>query len=250
MRIWIVVPLFLAATIVLAQEPATAPSTEPDAISPAADSPIRRWYSELTSPDSTIRDSAQTDLMGLSRAELSELRWLIQHDGPPAPAQVAALHDIVMQIYLASQAYPADPFAGFLGLSWPQNFDQVKSRLGVPVVSRLPGCPAFRWLRDGDLILGVQLEPRIPMAQEPVHPTPSQQTLQEIIEQAGADRQITLDVLRQGQRIRVSMQLRPRPLPSQLQTLQSVEGFLNQWQQDGEAYWQSQFVPLLHPGVS
>jgi hypothetical protein len=235
----------LAAAVRAEPAPATAPTTEPTT-QPISDDLIRQWFSDLASPDSTVRDNAQTSLMGLSRDDLSRLRLRVQRDAPLAPAQIAVLHDIVVQVYLSSQTYPVDANQGFLGLSWPVDFDRVQLRQGVPVVNRLPGCPAFRWLRDGDLILGITVEPRIALPTSVPRPTPSQQILQEIIEQAGPDRLITLDVLRQGQQIRVSLHLRPRPMVP----LQTDQDFLDRWQHDGEAYWQAQFVPLLQAGIS
>jgi hypothetical protein len=57
-----------------------------------------------------------------------------------------------------------------------------------------------------------------------------------------------LEVLRQGQRIRVPIRLRPKPIEPD--TDPGKEAFFDQWQKKGEDYWQNQFLPLLRPGVS
>src|SRR2546423_14648796 len=87
--------------------PTTAPSTQSSAELPA-DSPIRGWFADLTSPDAAVRDRAQAQLMGISRDDLAGLRALIQQASPPAPSQVAALHDVVIHAFLTGETY--EPF--------------------------------------------------------------------------------------------------------------------------------------------
>src|SRR4051794_30572943 len=101
------VAIVLAMLCCFAQaQPATAPSTQA-AIELSPNSPVRAWFAELASPDAVVRDKAQTQLMGMSREELWGLRSLIQRTRPLAPSQVAALHDIVIQVVLANESYDA-----------------------------------------------------------------------------------------------------------------------------------------------
>jgi hypothetical protein len=246
----------LCAGSALADSPTTQPiATTRPAVALAADSPIRAWYADLASPDSVKRDNAQTQLMGITRDELSSLQTLIKENGPPAPAQVAALHDIVVQVYLSEETYTPEvlengKMRGFLGLRWTSQLYNIDNfpRLGVPVEERLAGFPSFRMLRQSDLITGVYLQPDNPIQQLPNMTTPTLQILQRAVAEAGANRDIVLEVIRQGQVIRVAVRVMPRPkLPNELDV---VEAFANDRQKKGEDYWQKEFVPLLRPDAS
>ena len=80
------------------------PSTQP-AAQFAADSPARTWFAQLASMDDAKRDDARTGLMGLTRDDLPSLRALVDESRPLAAAQVAALHEIVLQLFLSGEPY-------------------------------------------------------------------------------------------------------------------------------------------------
>ena len=212
---------------------ATAPSTQPA---------IAQWFAGLASADANQREQSRTNLLGLSRGDLPRLRELVEQNRPLAPAQMTALHDIVVHLYLTGEPYPSDPLLGVIGLRWA---DEEPPRLGVPVDQRIPGFGGFQMLRDGDLILGVLLHSDSSSLQL----TPSVAVLQYAIESIGPGHDVVLEVLRQGQRIQVSVHLRPKPIPPD-SSPQGIESFFDDWQKKGEDYWKNQFLPLLRPGVS
>jgi len=220
--------LMIAGTALAA---AAAPSTQPA---------IGQWFAGLASADADQREQSRTNLLGLSRGDLPRLRELVEQNRPLAPSQMVALHDIVVHLYLSGEPYASDASSGFLGLWWPDAELLAPPRLGVPVEQRVPGFAGFQMLREGDLILGVLIWPDAPLQQLPNLVTPSYSVLTRAIQAAGANQDIVLEVLRQGQRIRIPVHLRPRP------TLPDV----TQWEKLGEDYWQAQFLPLLRSGVS
>ena len=231
--------------------PATQPTapadfTEPPVPPLAPTSPIRTSLANLASPDAAQRDAAATALMGLDRTQLWQLHDLLHDTNGIAPAQAAALHQIVIHDYLATEPYVTDP-GGFLGLMSTdyQPIDE-PPRLGVPVDELEVGFPSFRMLRRGDLILAVLVDPDAPATQLPNMLTPDFATLQVAISKAGADHEIALDVLRGGQRIRIRLKLAPRPRLS----LASPRIFFNERLQQAEAFWQHTFLPLLQQRVS
>jgi hypothetical protein len=236
----ILISILTCGCVVFAEAPRTAPATQP--VPFAADAPARNWFAELASPEDNKREEARTNLMGLTRNDLPRLRALVEQSRPLAASQVAALHEIVIQIYLSGESYPpAFPVTGFLGLSWPQGTDP-GTRLGVLVQTRFPGFPSFRMLRDGDLILGVLLNPNAPLEVGPNTTTQDLGRLMGAIGAAGANREVVLDVLRQGQEIKVPLQLKPHPL---LEIGADPTDFFDRRQQKAEEYWRTEFVPLL-----
>jgi len=245
--------LLLACALALADAPpATAPSTQSSA-ELAADSPIRGWFADLASPDANVRDRAQTQLMGISRDDLRGLRIVIQHARPLAPSQVAALHDIVIQAFLAGETYEPLGEQSFLGVRL-QGADALglsPARIGVPIEQRFAGFPAFQMLRDGDMVLAVIKDPAAPVQQLPNLQTLTSQLLHEAVATAPTNRPIELLVLRQGQQVHVSVRL--APLPRELSLARDDAGmntFLTPRLQRAEQYWQEQFLPLLRPDVS
>jgi hypothetical protein len=81
-------------------------------IAPPSDS-WPQLFTELASADLQTRESARVQFMRLTRDDLPALRGLVTRSRPLLPAQAAALHEIVQEIYLAGEKYPtaAQPFA-------------------------------------------------------------------------------------------------------------------------------------------
>jgi hypothetical protein len=245
---WFVWILVLITPVARGEAPATRPSTQP-AAEFSADSPARVWFAQLASLDETKRDDARTQLMGLTRDDLPRLRELVVKNRPLVAEQAAALHEIVVHVYLTGEPYSANNSNGFLGLLWPQEIYDDSSRLGVAVENRLPGFPSFQLLRDGDLIHGVYVNPDAPLQQLPNLLTPNRGALTHVVGEAGANSTVVLEVLRQGQMIKVAMRLAAKPILPEMVPAE-VEAFFSQRSQKGEKYWQEEFLPLIRPGMS
>jgi hypothetical protein len=244
---WFVCIVIGCALVARGGVPTTLPATTQPGLEFQADSPVRGWFRDLASPDNAKRDEARTQLMGLSREDLPRLKELVEKNQPLVVEQAAALHEIVVHVYLSGETYPQDTSKqGFLGLSWSPKMDEDSLRLGVPVENRLPGFPSFQMLRTGDLILGVLLRPDLPPQELPNIRTPSLRVMKQVISAAGANRDVVLEVLRQGQVLRVPLKLDPRPFL----LLTEVDSFSAERLQKGEEYWQQEFVPLLRAGIS
>lgn len=252
---------FLLALIVAApslsaqQVPATSPTTQPLIVELPPDSPIRGWFADLSNPDAAVRDKAVTQLMGMTRGQLESLRLLIQKNRPLSPNQAAALHDIVIHVFLAGEAYESEPRQPFLGVRWPPpdiTFGGMEPpRLGVPLEERIPGFPGFQFLREGDVVISVGTHPLGPFDQLLTRPTPSKGILMEVLASAQPDKPVELEIVRQGQRMRVTVHLAPKPqILANNPQLAVVEAFLAGRLQRAEAYWEERFLPLLPQPIS
>jgi hypothetical protein len=224
--------------------PATQPTTQTHATVHAPH--LRAWFAELADPDADIRAAAFTRLLGLSRADLEGLREVVEQSRPIAPAQAAALHDIVIHVYLSGEEYEIGAAQGFLGVkSLHQGLEALRlgevppgDDGGVAIGERLPGFCGFQSLRDGDMILGV------------VAPRPMQMTswfeFQRYVLQSQPGQTITFQVLRQGRITEVPIKLSARPAAA-------ADNFdLGAWQElladrhnRAEALWTGVFKPLL-----
>jgi hypothetical protein len=236
-----------------AQSPATQPTTQP-ADELAANSPLRGWFKQLADPDPRIRDKAKIDLMGIRAEDLPKLRQLVIENQPISPAQSAALHDIVVQAFLADDKYE---IAGgetdasgsgptyFLGLLWPTPDDE-QARLGVSVDVRLPGFPAFRFLRKGDMILGIYFDPE---AQFPDVQTHTQASVREAILGRPDAQKVVLQVLRDGEQIKVDVRMAPKPSFPAGEPIDAIIRFNAERVDRADAYWEANFAPLLEAKI-
>jgi hypothetical protein len=237
-----------------AQTPGVHPAATQPSNEPAADAPMRRWFDRLADPDPKVRDQAKIDLMGISGDDLPKLRQLVIDHQPIAAGQASALHDIVEQAYLASLPYePMDvkqTIAGgqqspyFMGILWPRDFDS-DARLGVTVDERLPGFPSYRYLRTGDMILGVLLNPNVSVLQFPNQETHTRQQLISAIGSSPDVQNIVLLVLRDGEQMRIPVKMAVRPIDADSNNPGSLRPFIADRANKADAYWQENFVPLL-----
>src|SRR5688500_9245070 len=163
---WIVLLIAMTASVAPAAPaaPATQPTTQPKTQSPVAAQQLTAWFAELGDPDADVRAAAFSKLLGLSRDDLAGLRTVVEAARPVSPAQGAALHDVVIHVYLGGEPFDADRESGFLGVrSLQPDLDALHlggepalgQDGGVPVGERLPGFCGFRGLRGGDVILGI-----------------------------------------------------------------------------------------------
>lgn len=250
--IWLAI---LPAGFVAADPPTTQPAAAPSADALAADSPIRKWFNQLADPDPKVRDQAKIDLMGIKGDDLPKLRQLVVDSKPISPAQSGALHDIVLQAFLASESYKVPgggdsdasgtegPF--FLGILWPTHDGDDEARLGVAVDERLPGFPSYRFLRKGDMILGVYIGPDAPLLETPYMETHSRSALISAIAGSPGSQNVVLQVLRDGETIKIAVKMAPRPLDADGIAIGAIRAFNATRLDRADAYWQENFAPLL-----
>lgn len=254
---WLMV-LGIAATPLWAQEgatppaAATTPSTRP-ATAPTADrQTLQRQFQALADRDSAVRQEARRRLMELQASDLPLLRQMVADARPLRPAQVAALHDVVMQVFLAGDPYPANPDQGFLGIgmgapAFMANRDDAEEddgSDGVVVLSRFPGFPGYRFLLDGDVILGVKSGGRVQRIN-------ASQGLSNAVAGRPSGATITLEVQRQGRLMEVSVTLAPMPQAAQPApgAANRFESFQNERLQRAQAYWDVHFAPLMRQNM-
>ncbi|HEY1685553.1 MAG TPA: PDZ domain-containing protein [Tepidisphaeraceae bacterium] len=209
-------------------------------VSLAASIDIPATLQNLNNPDPAIRDQARQDLMAIHRSQLDDLRQAAIRAMPLSPEQIASLHEIVMQVILADAAHQADATSqrGFLGASpmvqqitGPDN----KPRMAILITQRIPGFDAYRLLRNGDIILSIDGDPNT---------TRDIQTFMATIQTHAPGQQLRLQVLRDQQKIDITLELTARPMSAD--NLQPLDLF--QTQQDRvEQYWRSNFASILKP---
>ncbi len=238
--------MFVAAGAFAADEtPASAPSTQPSTISKA--------FEELDQPEPAVRERARHQLMGLRRPELEPLREIVQKNRPLAPAQAAVLREIVVQVFLSDDPYPASDQDGFLGVMLePVRQDGLfvpdeltgdpSGELGPGVLVRecMPGFAGFRFLRAGDVVrgvLGAQFAPTSTLAE-----------LKAAVRSTRPGQILPLQVLRQGQLVEVEVRVSARPREAVDEA--SMRLLQDRRMSEAEAYWQKSFAPLVEEAMS
>jgi hypothetical protein len=216
-----------------------APATRPTATLAV----IRAHLNHLASDNFQTREAARVALMGLQRADLPVLRDAVARSMPLAPSQYAVLKDIVTQVYLSGDDYPAeDGDVGFLGVSLPGAYEDpgpTGSPRGVQIVSRVPGFCAYRMLQNGDAVLSMT------EAGETTKFSTSQEFI-DTVKQVRAGRTVTFEVLRQGRVVRVPITLDRRP--AAMETAFSADWlkeFMNRRADAVDELWERDFAPLL-----
>ncbi len=232
----------VALALVLALTWIGAGSVCADDSSPAASRPsgvqLRQWIAQLGDDDPHLREQARDQLLGLDRDDLPALRDAVTAARPLLSAQVDALHDIVQHVYLTQEPYIADMSTGFLGLNWPtaESLDVLDS--GIVVEERIPGFPAYRTLRTGDILVKVIDRPDLDM-----HRLDS---FINAIRAMPANQVLPLRVLRNGRIIDVSIVLRPRPW----EIYRNRDAWLSARLARAQIYWDAQFSPIVRDSLS
>ena len=231
--------MMIAANAFSAVPASRAPATRPM-------SDIERWFGQLADTDPQVRDEAKLRLMGLLRGELDALRMIVESNRPLAPAQSAVLRDIVIHVYLSGEPYEKNMRIGFLGAMLdnmqpvaivPDHAEQEgRGVSGVLIRETIEGFCAFRYLRTGDVVLGV-------IGSE-VYPTPMSQELQMRVREVLPGEPITLQLLRQGKVIRVTFKVDALPMVAEQRP---IEEFRNKRMERAEQYWRVVFEPLVTP---
>jgi hypothetical protein len=241
--------VILVCAIVFGAAGAFAADAQPSTRSAA----IAQSFADLADAEPAVRDRARVDLMGISSAELVELRDLVQRNRPLAPAQAAALHDIVLHVYLSGDAYASTGRDGFLGVMLePVRQDGVlvpdelmadpSGELGPGVLVRecMPGFAGFRFLRRGDVVRGT--------AGEKAAPTPTLAELKSAVRATRPGQTLALQVLRQGKLIEVGVVVSARPSDAvdEVSMRQMQERRITA----AEEYWRRAFAALVEREVA
>lgn len=208
--------------------PTTLPTTQPQ---------LKRWFDDLADRDPDVRERARFELMGLPRSALPELLAIVKVSRPLRPSQISELHDIVTHVYLASEPYDTLP-GGFLGVSWPNGMAEVwEEPAGLVVAERLKGFVAYRYLRDGDVVVAI--------VEFPQRAFTSSTELSSALREIGGGNRATLMVLRRGRILRVPLQLDFRPnWPADVENTRMLR------ENAAEAYWDKTFGKSIDEAVS
>jgi hypothetical protein len=226
---------------------ATTPSTRPSARAEQ----IAAWFADLADPDATIRERAEQSLLALGGEDLPLLRDAVARSRPIAPTQAAALHDMVIHVYLTALPYEAS-IGGFLGLQAPRDYAVPLSLdlshnpgltgTGVPVGERIPGFAAYSVLRPGDVLISLR---RGDGQRARLH---DWNRLLNAVGEARAGDSVVVQVLRQGQVLDLPLRLSARPDFPPLDQV-STEQFLRSRTDAAEQYWIRTFAPLVQEPV-
>jgi hypothetical protein len=222
----------------LAEPPTTQPATQDDAQTRR----LQSLFNDLAHANSDTRDRARVELMGMGRSDLPVFRAVVERSRPLLPAQALALREIVMHAFLAADIYPGDRDTGFLGVQLGNVMlegEEEGESEGVLITGRIVGFCGYRMLRTGDVILRLMEHPNVPLR--------SHQHLADMIRTFPAGETVQVEVLRQGQIVRLPIRLDARPL--ELDEAANLDNF--QWRRDDrfEEYWQRTFAPLVAEGV-
>jgi len=197
---------------------------------------IEKSLAKLNDPDPQIRQGAHDALMQLHHADLPLLRDVVSRQANLAPEQLAALQDVVIQLFLQSDEMPSPPVQGFLGLHWSSLHVGVPgSDLGVIVEDRIPGFAAYKALQPGDIILELVDHPEIDVR--------DRNSFVSKIATMHAGDPVRMKVARAGRVIDATIVLNPRPADL---ADQNFDLWVAQRRQAALDFWNQQFTPILH----
>ena len=242
------------------------------ATQPAGEARLRQWFTDLTDTNVVVRERARVALMGLNIEGLGMLRDIVDSNRPLAPAQAAALHDVVIHVYVASteaDRMPSLRKSGFLGVL----LEPVQSGLDInlaplpgplpPDENRIEGAPppppdnqaevvfrppggvliketwagfaGFRFLRVGDVVVGTG-------GDQPTR-APTVQELRAAVQATAPGQTLDLQVLRQGRIMEIPVNVGPRPPWAEDEP--TTRMMQSRRVRRAEIYWQFAFAPLL-----
>ena len=216
-------PAIIALLIILGAAPTTRPT-------PA----IPKWLADLADKDQSVRSAARINLMNLTREQLPELLEAAKQARPLLPSQSSALREIVMQAFLSGEPYEKQN-VGFIGTG---NMDDTLvsvdglPREGVLVGTRVPGFPAYIYLVDGDILVGV--DEFSPDSLDRVH-------FVEYVKKTEPGNVLTLRVFRQSRVIPIRVTLSARPPGDE----DAVISMMKSWRMKESVYWQKNFAPVV-----
>lgn len=236
------------AGVAFAATPAAAQKAPLPQRGPAASPEVRNLINQLGDRDANRREQARIALMGLRRDQLDGLRDTVRRLPELTPEQAEGLRDVVVHVYIAGAPLDRAP-NGFLGVRLPvDTFDPVgpfnpnpnpdgggEPDEGALVVARIPGFAAYRYLRDGDVIVGIDGRPAGPIR------TPGE--LKAAVTQIDPGTAVRLLVRRGGAIETVPIVIDSRPvIGDPLET----DDIIGQLAREADDYFDRQFGPLLH----
>ena len=229
-----------------AERPAERPLTSQEQKERERAATLRQWFDELDDADAAVREAARQKLMGMRREDLPTFRKLVQESLPLMPTQAAVLRPIVNHVFLTGEKYDTTQLEGFLGVRMQETSvrlpaadgaDAFAPAVGVVVVERYPGFAGGRMLLDGDVILGIVERPDVR--------TMGTYEFTMVIKAVTPGSTVHLQVIRQGQIIRVPVA--PDPRPFEADTL--MPDLISTRQREAEKYWEREFAPVIKEGV-
>jgi hypothetical protein len=208
------------------------------AVTPAQ---LKTLIAQLGSEDPRLRQSAADDLMGIKKEDLPALHAAALSESPLLPGQIAGLHQVVIQVFLAGEKFRIDPSEpdyprGFLGVRFSPA-ERIQRSDGITISDRIPGFPAYRYLHPGDVIVKFVDWPNVQL-----------HLSDDFIRAVGflqAGDIVRLQVLRFGRLISVSLPLDFRPEAISNVTQENPDSVVDAWiqhrQQRAENYWKQEF---------
>ncbi len=231
----------MATAEAAAEKSATAPAAENVSAS------IRQSFTDLAHSDPGVREQALVNLMGMPRQDLPRLQRLVEQSRPLRPSQAAVLRQIVTQVYLAGEPYESNGHFGFLGVRMAESSvnqlnthrpNQEEPSTGIVITECLAGFSGSRFLRTGDVILGIVERPDVKLQGAVEFGT--------AIRELGPGRQVRFEVLRDGQVVKINVTLDPRPVEADI----DIAALDYRRRNKAEEYWQRSFAPLLKETTS
>ena len=247
-----------------------APSTRPAAATvPANAARLERLVGDLASAQSDSREAARLTLMGIGRENLDALREAVKKaSGKNAlsAAQVAALREIVIQVWLATEPYDANRHQGFLGVKDLRELVAVENKPradppdppaageeqavpagGVIISDRIPGFCGFRYLQNGDVVQAVKLQSDVAIGDDHVIHIRSVGELQAVVKAHDPGDTITLRILRRGKVTDVTLQL--SAWPDAAVDMFAMDEFRRAREAEADRYFKQVFAPLFDLGA-
>jgi hypothetical protein len=220
----------------------TAPSTRPAPKSNLVER-ARRLVAQLAANDYDARAAARVELMGFRRSELGAIREGVRENLPLLPSQAIVLREIVTHVYLSGDLYVIDQATGgFVGVNLPNPMFHPEERnllvavRGVPVLDRVPGFPAYRFLQNGDLLLAFTVNGERVEFTDPLE-------LSQAVGSVPAGHTVTFEVLRHGQLLKVPILLTPKPLA--VRDALNLNEFNGRREDQSNEIWERDFAPML-----
>lgn len=205
---------------------------------PASRPALAQLLARLDDPSADKRADAFRSLLTLSRADLPELLSTLKAAAPLSRAAVDQLRLAVTHIYLSEEPFEYVE-GGALGITLDEinlpgsPSDDGAERSAILVMDCRPGFAAYRYLEPGDIIVGIS----------GVQDKFDRSNFGGIIKRTGANHPITLQVIRRGKGIEVTVILSHRPpwIDALRDPLYDAA-----WLKTGDDYWNATFAPVVH----
>jgi hypothetical protein len=232
---WIIIASLAVGSLASAQVPG-APTTQSSIpATPTLERPLEDLIRDLASTDQRRNDAARSELMLLSFKEIGRLRQAVA-GMPITKSQVAALQEIVAQIFIANEMPKTGAGWGFMGIQMPiSNDEDERALLPATIPGRVMGCDAYRVLRDGDTVVGMQGMTRKDAAMTVIS---NYRDLRAFLRTTAAGDWILIRAIRNGEAIEVPLQLGLNNGGRDQDVQKLQKHFADQ-------YWAKEFAPVL-----